>query len=157
MKATPLCLPPLTDSYRDNSLAGAVADLQWVLMRHLQVPRRAPCTRSVAWPWQLVGLFIDIPATLPIAAQPQWKTFRHQKCQINYLLIDTSTWGQMKPEHLSCPGSLPLTNRFTAKNTAAVPWLINFTAYPGRGYEIVSGWHCEQRGTSCSTCLQTTR
>lgn len=25
------------------------------------------------------GLFIDIPATPPIAAQAQWKTFRHQK------------------------------------------------------------------------------
>lgn len=26
MKATPRCLPPLTDSYRDNGLAGVMAD-----------------------------------------------------------------------------------------------------------------------------------
>lgn len=129
--------------------------LQSVLMRYLQVRRLAPCTRSAAWPQQLVGLFNDIPAILLIAAQAQWKTFRHQKCHINYLLIDTSTWGQMKPEHLYCPGRLPLTNRFTAKNTTAVLRLINFAAYPTRGYEIVSGWCCEWRGSSCGARMRT--
>lgn len=129
-----------------------------VLMRYLQLRRLAPCTRSPSWPQQLMdsgvaGPWGDIPAPCLIAAQG--KTRRHQKCQINYLLIDTSTWGQMKPEHPYCPGSLPLANRFRAKNTTAVLWLINFTAYPAEVMKLARAGSTSSEDPAVAACCST--
>lgn len=129
-----------------------------VLMRYLQLRRLAPCTRSPGWPRQLMvsgvaGPWGDIPAPCLIAAQG--KTRRHQKCQINYPLIDTSTWGQMKPEHPYCPGSLPLANRFRAKNTTAVLWLINFTAYPAEVMKLARAGSKSSKDPAVAVCCST--